>query len=279
NGDLYVGWNESATPVEESWDGVVQDEQPNNDYEPFAQRVFVNEDVVAQMDRDDDKDWYRLGLKQGDMVVIRAEAEWPSNPVAYIRCGPQSAVLAGNDDDYGTTGAILEDVAQWTGDILIQVVPKHFQALGDYRLTVRRAHPAPGSPAIDMGDILVSRSRDRGETWSAPERVNDGPPYGIEVFPALAVNDRGDVMASWVDARDGTECSTTKRYYGAIATRGGRFDRNFPLADTATSWFGFPLVAPNFGDYTDAAADGERFHGAWADARDGTPDIWTAWAD
>lgn len=278
-GDVYVAWNESATLVEESWDGVAQDEQGDNDTVIAAQRVHMNEDVVAQMDREDDQDWYRLRLRRGEAVVIRAEAEWPSNPVAFIRCGPQSNALAGNDDDYGTTGAILKYVAQWTGDIFIQVVPKHFQALGDYRLTVRRARPAPCSATLDMGDILVSRSRDGGETWSAAERVNDGPPYGIEVFPALAVNDGGDVMASWVDARDGTECSTNKRYYGAIAERGHRFGRNFALADTALSWFGFTLVAPNFGDYTDVAADASRFHGVWTDARDGTPDIWTAWAD
>ncbi len=277
-GELYVAWNEAAPLLEGPWNGVELSEG-DNEGPPTAQRVALGDDVVAQMDREEDQDWFRLHLDQGQAVVIRAQAEWPADPVAFLICEHDRLALAGNDDDYGTTGAILKYVAQATGDVLIQVVPQHFQALGDYRLTVRSAQVAAGSVARDLGDILVSRSRDGGCTWSEPVRANDGPPSGIEVFPSLAVDERGLLLAGWVDAREGTSCWTEKGYHAAFSRDGRRFGPSFAVSDTAVTWFGFPLIIPNFGDYTDAAADGRRVHAAWSDGRDGTPDIWTGWAE
>lgn len=52
-------------------------------------------------------------------------------------------------------------------------------------------------------DILLSRSRDGGATWSAPRRMNDDPPdNGIDqIHPQLAVAPNGRVSLMWMDRR------------------------------------------------------------------------------
>ena len=47
---------------------------------------------------------------------------------------------------------------------------------------------------FDEGDILISRSTDRGEHWSTPLQVNDDATDNDQFMPAVAVNPDGVVV-------------------------------------------------------------------------------------
>ncbi|TML96865.1 MAG: exo-alpha-sialidase, partial [Actinobacteria bacterium] len=54
-------------------------------------------------------------------------------------------------------------------------------------------------------DVLVTSSRDEGETWSTPVKANDTPAGAEDAFtPAIAVDSRGRVGILYYDLRDDT---------------------------------------------------------------------------
>jgi hypothetical protein len=117
-------------------------------------------------------------------------------------------------------------------------------------------------------DILLSRSTDRGTTWSAPIRVNDDPVGNgrDQFFPWMAVDDKGNVHLMWHDRR---EDAADNLYHVFVATSrdgGATFDRNIKVTDVASrsSLSGF------LGDYAAIDARGGKIVPLWSDLRAGT---------
>ncbi len=164
-------------------------------------------------------------------------------------------------------------------------------------------------------EILVSRSADKGKTWSAPIVINDDQaPADRErgrhhMLPAVAVNPSGVVGVSWYDRREAVEESRQWAARFAYSLDGGEtFSANIRVSDPAASGRpgGYlPIMAystgggshrprgrggnielqigPQWIDYLCAAdtagmaasADG-TFHTLWVDHRTGVPQLWTA---
>ena len=145
-----------------------------------------------------------------------------------------------------------------------------------------RADPFFGG-VYRFADILISRSSDRGETWSAPVLVNDdGPRKGRhdQYQPAVAVDHkRATVGACFYDRREKPGNSLIDRFC-ATSDNAGRTWTNRRV--TGASFVPVPaqdvLVNPVYmGDYDTLASDftrqGSDFFGAWGDNTAGNPDI------
>jgi hypothetical protein len=91
------------------------------------------------------------------------------------------------------------------------------------------------------------------------------------------------VIAAWYDWRDTPDafCGAYSLTYAATSVNGGAsWQAGRPVADAFTAW---SLVnsnqVPNQGDYLGLWAGGERAWLAWADGRDGDPDVYSATLD
>ena len=82
-------------------------------------------------------------------------------------------------------------------------------------------------------DIYLSRSTDRGQTWSEPLRVNDDP-AGDQYLPRVAVAPGGRVDVLYLDRRNDPANNRNDVYY-AYSTDGGRHFGPSAKVTTATS--------------------------------------------
>jgi hypothetical protein len=125
----------------------------------------------------------------------------------------------------------------------------------------------------DHDDILLSRSRDGGLTWSAPVVV-DHTPRGVDAFTAMVdVDSQSRVAVSYYDFRNDApgdgELSTD--FWVAHSHDGGA---SFPDESRLTSDSFDMRTAPDaggyfVGDYTGLDHFGTTFHPAWVAANDG----------
>ncbi len=145
----------------------------------------------------------------------------------------------------------------------------------------------------DATDILLSRSIDRGETWSEPIRVNDDVNKGVDhATPAIAVNADGVVGVAWYDRRSDSSSMCFDIFFAASVDGGmtllpnvrvstARSCPNAPgnivRSNIGGDGFGVAKRWPAGGDYSGLAAsiDG-AFHVLWSDSRAGVYQNWTA---
>ncbi|MGE5242746.1 MAG: sialidase family protein [Betaproteobacteria bacterium] len=112
-------------------------------------------------------------------------------------------------------------------------------------------------------DVFLSRSADRGRTWSPPLRVNDDPVHdGADQFLQWMAVDPADgsVNVQFYDRRDDPGNRLT-RVTLARSTDGGRTFTNY-------AWSDEPFGGDNafLGDYEWLTAVGGRVFGVWAEA-------------
>jgi hypothetical protein len=125
-----------------------------------------------------------------------------------------------------------------------------------------------------FGDILFSRSLDRGTSWSAPVRVNDDPPdLAVDHFqPALDVDTTGRVFAFFYDRRNDDRNFLIDAFL-ARSEDGGNSWANERVTTTSfapiTGWEDGVVDPAYMGDYIGLAADGVRASAgvivAWGD--------------
>lgn len=131
-----------------------------------------------------------------------------------------------------------------------------------------------GSPRV-----LVTKSSNRGVTWSAPKIVSDNP-AGISVMnPAVAVSPDGrEVTLVWMDRRHSTPNLPAVDHYAAVSRDGGETwlpnirltDRSSDIRNAPTTSRGYMLgdylgLVPPFGSDQPAVA-------VWCDTRTGNSD-------
>jgi hypothetical protein len=127
--------------------------------------------------------------------------------------------------------------------------------------------------------ILVTRSEDKGTTWSKPTLLSEQPadkPYDA-VLPAVAVNRTGIVGVCWYDSREsrGTEPRTHFRFRASL-DGGETWLPSIRITDVPSPVAlneSFSAHGDTSGLAADAAGD---FHPAWVDKRTGTMQVFTA---
>jgi hypothetical protein len=120
------------------------------------------------------------------------------------------------------------------------------------------------TPGVDH--VVLSRSTDGGDTWSAPLSVSDGPGEAPDFTPAVAVTPEGLVGVSYYSLRNDPDRSVLVDEYLAVSRNGGQtFGKNqrvtgksWDLRDAARTEGGLFL-----GDYQGLVAAPKRFHPLW----------------
>ena len=112
-------------------------------------------------------------------------------------------------------------------------------------------------------DVFISRSSDRGRTWTTPMRVNDDPVHsGADQFLQWMSVDPtdGSVNVQFYDRREDPANRST-RVTLARSTDGGKTFTNY-------AWSEVPFTGENafLGDYEWCSAYGGRVYGIWAEA-------------
>jgi len=112
-------------------------------------------------------------------------------------------------------------------------------------------------------DVFISRSGDRGRTWTPPLRVNDDPVHdgADQFFQWMAVDPNdGSVYVQFYDRRD-DPASRKTRVTLARSIDGGKTFANY-------AWSDGPFEAENafLGDYEWLTARDGRVYGVWTEA-------------
>jgi hypothetical protein len=161
----------------------------------------------------------------------------------------------------------------------------------DGNLYIVWAHDPPGG--VDNSDIFLSRSTNRGLTWS-PEVQIAGGTLTDQFEPFVTVGGSGTMSVAWYDRRDDPANNFSIDVYTAFSRDGGATldpivrltDESFPVPPltgqaTSTGNFDPGRSACYMGEYIAIAADTDSFYYAWGDNRhtvfsdtypDGRPD-------
>jgi hypothetical protein len=127
---------------------------------------------------------------------------------------------------------------------------------------------------VDNSNVFYKRSTDGAATWSAEVKLNDDATTTDQWFPAIGVNQRGVVVASWYDRRLDAANNLRFNRFSTISRNGGlSWEANVRLSDVDS---GVPVLNPNFdpnvatcymGDYDQIAVDKTTAHVVWSDNR------------
>ena len=140
------------------------------------------------------------------------------------------------------------------------------------------ARPSDLHKTGDDGDIYITRSNDRGQTWTArPTRLNQDETSRVQFFPSITVGPDGTVHAMWGDMRDDPQEIRYHIYYTRSMDGGltwGFEDRELGISTPDTRATDFPSNSLKgftsglfLGDYFSIAASEKDVYMVWADTR------------
>jgi len=127
----------------------------------------------------------------------------------------------------------------------------------------------------------VAHSEDGGASWTTPVAMNSDDSTDFHWWPAVSVDDNGNVNAIWLDRRLNTPGEGYTDTFFGQSTDGGYTWTDLRLSDVSGNWRGirFDGGFTYAGDYIRAVSVGTTVYAAWADARNGDPDIYFARVD
>jgi hypothetical protein len=134
---------------------------------------------------------------------------------------------------------------------------------------------------VGATDVMISRTSDRGVSFSSPVRINDDPPPGIDEvnttwhwMAASSVAPNGRIDAMWFDTRDGGSENLCRLYYAYSWDAGATWSPNVavtPQFDTSVGW---PSQSTKIGDYMTLVSDATGADAAYAATFNGEEDVY-----
>jgi len=118
------------------------------------------------------------------------------------------------------------------------------------------------TPGTDQ--IVLSRSTDGGQAWSAPQLISDGPGNAANFTPAMAVSPEGWVGVSYYSLRNNPSRVLVDEYLAVSKNGGQQFAKS--LRVSAASWdLRFAATSDGFflGDYQGLVASSKTFYPLW----------------
>lgn len=137
--------------------------------------------------------------------------------------------------------------------------------------TQRNLAPAGSDP-----DVILNRSTDGGQTWSAGIRVNQDPVNNgkIQYFPAVHVDKQGGLNVIFYDDRNTTPDSTG--VFLARSEDGGNTWKEFEISDKNIKPQPLAGLPQGYqGDNISITSGNNKLWPMWMDNRTGTYQIWT----
>jgi hypothetical protein len=199
------------------------------------------------------------------LVVVRSDnARDGNSPVSWNR--PVSVYVDGRPNGWGGVNP---------GGLLGQVSVDVDRSEGDGRGNVYVLSSVMRSSNGDPCDVMFSRSRDGGLTWSPPIRINDDlSSKNYQWFGTMSVAPDGRIDAIWLDTRDAPPGSDSSAlYYSHSRDQGVTWSENERLSGSFDSHTGYPNQE-KLGDYFDMKSDSTGAHLAWAGTFNGEQDVY-----
>jgi hypothetical protein len=137
--------------------------------------------------------------------------------------------------------------------------------------TQKNLAPAGGDP-----DVILNRSTNGGQTWSAGIRVNQDPVNNgkIQYFPAVHVDKQGGLNVIFYDDRNTT--SDSSGVFLARSEDGGNNWREFEISDKNFKPLPIGGLGQGYqGDNISITSGNNKLWPIWMDNRTGTYQIWT----
>ena len=105
-------------------------------------------------------------------------------------------------------------------------------------------------------NVMFTRSTDGGQTFSAPQRINDDPvnPNKWHWFGTLAVAPNGRIDSVWFDTRNAANNTDSQLFYSYSTDGGVTWAPNVPVSGAFTPFEGYP-VQNKIGDYITIVSD------------------------
>ena len=286
NGRVHLAWNESLDWYDDFAGigtlGVTAEVEPN-DISADANKVLVGQTVHGTCWSVGETDWYSLTLNAGQTLMAAVDSLENGQAITLRLYAPDRATRLGYVQALNTqivpgyAPPTFIFTAPTTATYFLRVVD--VRSFGNYRFRLGFATQGI-ERGRDQRDVFTSHSDDRGDTWSAPVRVNhDGPGYD-EWLPEIAMSPSGEVACAWYDWRDGAAASAggeSSIYLATSADGGSTWTERGAVTEARTNWtYVGTNIVPNQGDYFSLHADAQGWALAWADGRGGSPDTYMA---
>ena len=114
-------------------------------------------------------------------------------------------------------------------------------------------------------DVMFTRSTDGGQTFSAPQRINDDPinqnKWHIFGTPSVAPNGRIDIV--WLDSRNAANNTDMQLFYTYSTDGGVTWAANIPVSNSFNPQAGYPQNQ-KIGDYITIVSDATGGNVAYA---------------
>lgn len=123
----------------------------------------------------------------------------------------------------------------------------------------------------DDTDIWLMRSRNRGDMWSKPLRINKDEAGAHQFFPWMTIDQtNGNIYIVYYDRRDSNDLSTD--VYLAYSFDGGNSFSEIKISDAPFK----PDATKFFGDYTNIDAHAGIITPIWTRMDNGRTSVWTS---
>jgi hypothetical protein len=127
----------------------------------------------------------------------------------------------------------------------------------------------------NLSNVIFSRSTDKGQTFSAPLRINDdsATQNAHHWFGTLSVAPNGRVDACWNDTRHSPDHSTSELYYSWSDDGGLTWATNRPISPAFNQSLGYPMQE-KIGDYIQMVSLNEGACIAYSATFNGEEDVY-----
>jgi hypothetical protein len=283
-GRVYVAWNECINFYDDGGGGIGAKSEPAGEsglnYFANAMPFAIGNTLRGVLGSAGDRDYFGFGATQGQTGVFFVDSADVSVDlflriyctdsltqlaVSYLGTGPGNVIVF----TFPTTGLYYVRCAALTGG-----------GLGGYR--IRTTYSITGAErARDHRDIFVTSSANGVSPWSVPNRVNADPGYFDNWLPEVSVSGQGQPIVVWYDWHysPAANCGGVSDVSMARSDVGGaNWTQVGRVTDAQTFWSNIATnIAPNQGDYITLHANENGAYVAWADGRNGDPDVYTAY--
>jgi len=135
-------------------------------------------------------------------------------------------------------------------------------------------------PGGDPQDVHFIRSKDRGESWTEPVRVNTDDRRAWQWFGTMSVAPNGRVDVVWIESVTEDEPNIGALTYAFSEDGGDTWSVPLTISPTFNSWRGWPRQN-KMGDYYDMVSDNAGADLAWAATFNDEQDVYYTrlWAD
>ena len=140
-----------------------------------------------------------------------------------------------------------------------------------YMLASLKPYSAPNGT-----DVMFVRSTDNGQTFSAPQRINDDPVSNAgkwHWFGAFSVAPDGRLDAVWLDTRNAANNSDSQLFYSYSRDAGNTWSPNVAVSAPFNPLIGYPNQA-KIGDYITIVSDNGGGNVAYTATFNGEQDVY-----